>query len=368
MLPEYSTNLFMAFFWLSAMSTLGLLAWSKHWVSNRKQVCLATAALAVATIGLLSYLIADHYTGVGINDAALFHVGNGMTGLQQEMWLPIAGVLLGSFLCLGLIAYVLSRAAHEKTLQPPVHRRRFRITGLVLVVLAILINPGFSQTGALFTASWLAQRNVENVMEHAQSPAPFVPSENARQVSAVYIYAEGLEAAFMDEAKFPGLMPNLNRLSKTAVQIRGIKQVPFTGWTAAGQIAGNCGFPGLEGQVLFAADGSRWPCASNLLAKDGYEMVYLNGSSLEFADKGAFWRDRGYAKAYGDREVNRLAGFPQATLSAWGAYDDMLMEASWNEYQRLNRQEKPFVLTLLTVDTHLWVWKPLRARVFRATP
>lgn len=354
MLPDYTVNLFMLFFWLSALGCVGFLLWSARHVTTAKQAIWATVCLSFSVVGLLGYLIADHYTGVGINDAAMFQIRHGMSGLQTEMMLPLFAVLGFSLLCVVLAWYVLaslakSRRAQEKSIA---FTKKSLSLGALLVLLAVIINPGWSQTASLYTASWLAAKNVENVMEHAQSPAPFTLPSETRPVSAVYIYAEGLEAAFFDDKKFPGLMPNLNRLAKNAVQIRGIHQVSFTGWTAAGQIASNCGFPGLEGDNLFATDNNRWPCASNLLAKDGYDMVYLNGSSLEFSNKGGFWRDRGYAHAYGDREVNRLAGKPLDALSEWGAYDDVLLDASWNEYQRLAKADKPFVLTLLTVDTH----------------
>jgi phosphoglycerol transferase len=187
-------------------------------------------------------------------------------------------------------------------------------------------------------------------MSEAQAPRP--APVLAHKPSAIYIYAEGLEAAFLDPVEFPGLAPRLHALAARGVQIHGIKQVPFTGWTIAGQVASNCGFPGLAGNVLFADNGDRWPCASNLLAKDGYQMVYLNGSSLEFSGKGEFWKNRGYSRVLGDVQINALAGEPDAEMSAWGAYDDTLFKAAEQEYTRLKATGQPYVLTLLTVDTH----------------
>lgn len=353
MLPDYATNLFLLFFWISALACVGFLVWSTRHVKTRRQATCATVLLTLSVIGLLGYLIADHYTGSGINDAALFQVSHGMAGLQPQMWLPLCALLAGALLGVaGAWRFLVKRANARNHQAGAAHSAKTIALGAVLALLAVGLNPGWSQTGSIYAISWLAAKNVENVMEHAQLPAPFVPVANQRPVSAVYIYAEGLEGAFLDNQRFPGLMPNLGRLAKSGVQVRGIKQVSFTGWTAAGQIASNCGFPGLEGKTLLAMDDNRWPCASNLLAKEGYDMVYLNGSSLEFSDKGGFWRARGYGAAYGDREVNRLGGKPGADLSEWGAYDDVLLDASWNEYRRLAKGEKPFVLTLLTVDTH----------------
>jgi len=212
-----------------------------------------------------------------------------------------------------------------------------------------LLSPGYAQAGYLFFLSSMVKKNVENVMFHAVLPKS--PPKNILPISVVHIYAEGLEATFFDQNIFPDLMPKISNLSQKGLVVQGITQVALTGWTAAGQIASQCGYPGVEGKQEFVQSKDRWPCVGDILSKENYHMVYLNGSSLDFAGKGDFWKSHGYNQAFGDQFINDLAKTPHAPMSSWGAYDDTLMSASFNVYNDL-QNKKPFVLTMLTVDTH----------------
>ena len=346
-------NIFILMFWMALVLHVGFFLFAKKNCRSSWHVFVSSLILAISTTGLIGWLLADHYTGEGINDAALFQLTQGMTGLQASMLLPIVAFLVGAYALVVGFAVVLHKAQKKNKLTPPPSRPKKTACLLcyaLLSVAVLTVNPGWAQTGSMLTMSYLARLKVENVMGHARLPQP--PPTSITPLSVVYIYAEGLEGTFLNEEAFPDLTPNLNRLAKKGLRIHGIKQVSFTGWTIAGQIASNCGFPGAAGTVVFAANSARWPCASNILAQENYYMVYLNGSSLDFSGKGEFWKARGYQELYGDETINKLADFPLKRLSEWGAYDDALMTAAKKEYQRLQQAENPFVLTLLTVDTH----------------
>ena len=348
MFSHEAITAFLLLFWASLFINLAFYFFVPKLFPHKKTSFFASFTLFVSSVGILAYLIADHYTGVGINDAAFSQIRHGMKGLRWQMWLPLVGACLAVF----LLVFILSIRIHKKISLYPyrdISKRRAAVF-FTLCLSVMLINPGFLQSGTLLYKAWSAQKHIESVMLHSKYPA--LPPPDVKPLSAVYIYAEGLEATFMNEKIFPNLTPRLNRLSEKAVTIHGIKQVGFTGWTIAGQIASNCGFPGMEGDSAFANDAARWPCASDFLAKEGYRMVYMNGSSLEFSGKGDFWKARGYSEVFGDKSVSDLAQTPDAPFSTWGAYDDTLFKAAWNKYTALLKSDKPFVLTLLTVDTH----------------
>lgn len=333
--------------------------WAKRNVSTPWQALIVSGVLVLGSFGLLGWGISDHYTGAGINAASFFHASLGLKGLQWQMAMPLAALMAMVALLVVLACGHLWHAARANSNSAAATETASRplTAGAILSALLVLgSNPGYAQSGQVLAQAWEASRLVANVMEGAQLPATPPATYGKPPISAIYIYAEGLESAFLDDARFPGLMPELDALGKQGLRIHGIHQVTLTGWTIAGQTASNCGFPGSDGGAQFVSDAQRWPCATDLLAADGYALAYLNGSSLEFADKGTFWRNHGYQFTAGDADILKLAGTPDAPMSEWGAYDDTMFAAAWNEYRQLLQQRqdsgRPFVLTLLTVDTH----------------
>jgi phosphoglycerol transferase len=92
-------------------------------------------------------------------------------------------------------------------------------------------------------------------------------------------------------------------------------------------------------------------CLGDILDKQGYTNIFLNGSSLAFAGVGKFLHDHHYKKAVGREEWIGL-GDKQETMSGWGLYDDDLFRHARSEMAMLMKAGKPFNLTILTIDTH----------------
>lgn len=326
-----------------------LLAFLLGRVSSKKHFLVASLALALALALNLFYGVANHYTGVGINEAALFQIGKGIDGLTRELLMPLfflLGMVLAGFG--GLLGLAWIRMAKRKVAltHKPQHHKAF----VGALVLAILPSPGLLQPANLAKAA-LNQDQYRAELE-AFSVAVKTESSKAPQPikKLVTIYAEGLERAFLEEDRFPGLTPNLNRLRQSALDTRGVRQAPFTGWTIAGQVATQCGVVVGNGQNGEGLDGHT--CLGDLLQQRGFSLSYLNASHLSFAGKGDFWKAHGYTRLVGHQGISELAGQPEAPKSEWGPYDDTLFMAARNEYQRLEKAGQPFALTILTVDTH----------------
>lgn len=331
----------------SLLGCAGLLAFLVGRVTSKKHFLGASLALALALALNLFYGVANHYTGVGINEAALFQIGKGIDGLTRDLLMPLfflLGMVLVGFGGLLVLAWLRMRKRPA-----PAHRHQNRVL-MAALALAILFSPGFLQPANLAKATW----NQDQYRAELQAFSVETKAESSRVPKrikkVVTIYAEGLERAFLEEKRFPGLMPNLNRLRPSAVDVRGVLQVPFTGWTIAGQVATQCGVGVGNGQNGEGLGGTT--CLGDLFQHQGFTLSYLNASHLSFAGKGDFWKAHGYDRLVGYQGISELAGQPQAPKSEWGPYDDTLFKAAQNEYQRLEKVGQPFVLTLLTVDTH----------------
>jgi phosphoglycerol transferase len=135
--------------------------------------------------------------------------------------------------------------------------------------------------------------------------------------------------------------------------------VPGTGFTIAALVSTQCGVP-LERIGLFdlntqgqAVDDflPRATCLTDILKQHGYRNVFMGGASLKFSGKDKFLRRHHYDEAYGKDEWIAQGADP-GNMNGWGLYDDDLLAHAKEKLRQLHASNKPFNLTLLTVDTH----------------
>lgn len=213
----------------------------------------------------------------------------------------------------------------------------------------ILITPSDLEDGATLEALPPSSPNVE--FEQQTKP---VSKKNI-----ILIYAESVEALYFDTEVFGNLLPNIRDLSKNAHRFTNMIQVSGTGWTIAGIVASQCGFPvkvssHLASNSTMASVDKPYPnetCLADILSDNGYETVYMGGAPLWFAGKGNFLRTHGYKRISGDEKLASLLP-DKKYQSGWGLYDDSLFELALSELRSLEQETQPYLLTLLTLDTH----------------
>jgi phosphoglycerol transferase len=182
-----------------------------------------------------------------------------------------------------------------------------------------------------------------------------------RPKNLVLIYVESLENSYADPDRFGrDLLHRLTALkNRGAVSFEDYQQMPGAHYTIAGIVSTQCGVP-LKSLAMFGGNEQgeqvarflpRAHCLGDILAKQGYTNIFLNGSSLSFAGVGKFFKDHHYQKVIGREEWIGL-GEKQETMSGWGLYDDDLFRRARGELAMLMKAGKPFNLTVLTIDTH----------------
>lgn len=205
--------------------------------------------------------------------------------------------------------------------------------------------------------------------------ANYLPPELVRLTGAhtknlVIIYVESLEAAYAKPELFgeDRIAPLTQLQGESFTQYR---QAPGTGFTIAAIVSTQCGVPlervGLfdlntQGQVIdnFMPHAT---CLSDILQQHGYRNVFMGGGSLKFAGKGNFLKSHHYDEAYG-REDWIAQGANPDKMNGWGLYDDELFDHAKEKLRQLHESNKPFNLTLLTVDTHEPAgFKPRRCKI-----
>ena len=136
--------------------------------------------------------------------------------------------------------------------------------------------------------------------------------------------------------------------------------MPGTGWSVAGIIATQCAVPLKLVTIMkdndFGEDTAHVlpgaQCLGDILAAHGYKNIYMNGSTLDFAGVGKFFKDHHYSEMYGREEWLQKGVLTEKDMTGWGLSDDKLLEQAKIKLEELVQGKQLFNLTLFTIDTH----------------
>jgi len=327
-------------------------------IASRKAV--TKFDLVVATIlipGFLLYsilfLVADYFTGVGVDASVIYHLKYGLYGAGFAEYKRLIIVTIVAILCsVAGSFYLLKRYFRITRQSSPVKTVRF----YAVLILVFLLNPsthGLLSQSVNGLLGWNESPRL-SFYEHYRFPA-LEPLASAKK-NLVYIYAEGLERTYFDEATFPGLVPNLKALESVGTSFTDISQVNGTGWTIAGLVATQCGIPlftpshgnSMSGLEKFLPDAM---CVGDLLADEGYNLAYISGSSTKFAGTEKFFSTHGFRYIKGREFLSKIIPV-DPYINGWGYYDDELFDITLKELDDLHADEKPFAVFISTMDTH----------------
>ena len=173
-------------------------------------------------------------------------------------------------------------------------------------------------------------------------------------VNLILVYLESFSEMLTENNNYPGLTPRLDALKKRFQSNRANYSSAYV--TIEGIANSQCGTlmnMDYANNSLTTARGRlpALPCLGDILQEAGYKQVYLGGSGLEFAGKGAFLNEHGYDEVLG--WDHWLEGGYRQTENLWGLPDTILFEKAFERILQLESQATPFNLTMLTLGTHL---------------
>ncbi len=311
-----------------------------------RPVAIAFALAAwLAAAWIVAYLASDYFTGEGINEATLFHIRYGLRGSGFDDYRAVIGwSMAGLVLPAGLLAWLAARKNGK--------RRRWwlLIGGWALAAASIAVNPATADMVALLNPP------AEVAAFHTYYRAPSLTPVSSEHPNLVYIYCESLERTYFDEKIFPGLIHDLRDLESEGTSFTNIRTVYGTGFTMGGFVGSMCGVPlitpahpnSMSGMDSFLPEAIG---LSDLLHDDGYHLCFMGGAYLRFGGKGKFLRTHGFDEALGYRALHQFVKDP-TYFSAWGLYDDTLLDLAFQRFEELARTQQRFGLFLLTLDTH----------------
>ena len=319
--------------------------------SNFKNKFIKTITLFLIYINLVFlgvFYFFNYLSGDGLNEAVIFHIVHGISGFGVDEYI-FPGILLFSFiLFITLLIRVMSSKLNYKS------KKFDSFNGLILVcaILSLVINPLINDlTNVISFKNNYADTDTNKYLN--KNDIKLI--KNSKNI--IFLYLEQFEQTYTDESLFPGLTPNLNRLKNQAVTFTNIISPKATNWTIAGMVASQCGIPlitnievanNMGGMDKFLSSAR---CIGDILADNSYNLHYINGSNLEFAGKGKFYKSHGFKAVEGWEELkSRLIN--NSYKSPWGLFDDSLYEINIDRLNNLRKDDKPYGLFTLTLDTH----------------
>lgn len=322
---------------------------SGRYASRRMPTALSLFSLVVVVFLSAFYIVADYFTGNGIEESVLYHLQTDMTGAGvKEYYWVIFFVFLALTSVMAFAVMLFFKITFFKG------RHGFLAVGLVVLLSfgAIFFNPATQNIYSLWSRVEQGRQSDAVFPESYRRPINKAPE---KPLNFVVLYLESLERTYLNEKEFPGLAPNLSHWEKEATHFTNIRQVTGTGWTIGGMVASQCGIPlmtpghgnAMSGMPDFLplAD-----CLGGHFERQGYQLDFMGGADLSFAGKGKFYHTHGFDKVDGGTALAALLDNPPT--SAWGIYDDALLSLFEQRLAERSAKNQPFGLLGLTLDTH----------------
>lgn len=307
---------------------------------------IAVAVLYIALSGL--YVVSDMFTGAGFNTSVMYHLYTGVQGAGFSEYIKEISYGAGFVFC--AIIFSLSHVFIDKSKQGLM--RISPLISLPLAFLLFLISPwvgNYYEQARLYVSGVFDKQDVSD--EYVVNN-----SEIKNKKNIVLIYAESFERTYLNKDKFPDLVSHLVPIIDEGIDFTNVDN-DGGGWTIAGLVNSQCGLPlslpGGQGNNMgsisqFMPDAY---CLGDILKDNGYELKFIGGAKADFAGKGTFIKQHGYTSV--DRDYfEKIIPPDNMNYSDWGVHDDHLLDYAYESFVELSKNKKPFVLSLLTLDTH----------------
>ncbi|MEE9875744.1 MAG: sulfatase-like hydrolase/transferase [Stenotrophomonas maltophilia] len=308
---------------------------------------------AVLLVSVVTWFFLDTLSGNGFDYATLYHLRTGLTG---------AGV--GDFKYqiaqyMGAVIAVIAFSAGAAWVSIRLSRVSGFFIGLYSVAAAAIFAISPLTLDFVKLAEFMKADDSGGISKlQAEYVRPVAKENSFKKKNIVIVYAESLERTYLDQKSFPGLMPNIQRLAAGASDYTDVRASDGTGWTIAGIVASMCGVPLTVWRPEDANELGRLnnflpgaSCISDFLSTAGYSLEFMGGADSEFAGKAKFLSGHGFTSVR-DRNYFKGMNLPAQDFSSWGLHDDVLLEQAGTRFDELSGKNSPFLLSVLTLDTH----------------
>ena len=159
----------------------------------------------------------------------------------------------------------------------------------------------------------------------------------------VLLYLESVEANYLDEERFPQLMPFLSSLRKQSTFFHKLSK-RCRELYGRGFFVSQCGYPfnilshsQSGNSALYFENTKSFFCLGDLFEQLDYHNVFIQGSSLRFAGTGHFFKQHGFHEVTG---AEKLTG---SSKSYAVMHDELFFKNLKTKIKNLSTIKKPFL-------------------------
>ncbi|MDO4499860.1 MAG: putative glycosyltransferase, exosortase G system-associated [Erysipelotrichaceae bacterium] len=182
----------------------------------------------------------------------------------------------------------------------------------------------------------------------------------------IYIYVESLETSYTDKNsggfQYENYLPYLSETAKNSFSIKsedgklsGLNNLVGANWTSAALFASATGLP-LKVTAVGENDNMSFPGIYSLgdfLKDSDYNQTFICGSDSVFGGKKTFYEEHGDFEVIDLYKAREKGYLPADYYDDWWGFEDYhLFEIAKAELEKAASQDKPFNMTMLTVDLH----------------
>tara|TARA_B100000683_G_scaffold249379_1_gene263442 strand:- start:755 stop:2665 length:1911 start_codon:yes stop_codon:yes gene_type:complete len=327
------------------MASMGL---GRHWLLS----LLRTLLLFFLLMALWSYRVEGVVLGDGFFVHANFNTVTFMGFYPEHAWVTIATLVLHVFIEIQFIkGPALWRIAPK---------RMWGFTAVLVGALWLSPMPHFyekmfaapEEGRALLSLEQARKTLKKNEISTSQLFQDISNVTMKKQRNVLMFYLESVEAQYLNEERFPGLMPFLTELREISLFFSDFRQNRGA-FTISGFFASQCGYP-FEifsseqemNKTLFYRGTQHLTCFGDVLAQMGYRQMFAQGTSLDFAGTRNFFQSHGYKEVMGSEELTGSAK-PYAVLR-----DKPLYDRVFTEIQKRHQSSAPYHVASINFDTH----------------
>jgi len=310
---------------------------------------------------------ATRWTLITYDDASfeqiLFHITEPITGVESALidsffknCVLITCILSFIF----VIGIILLMASFKNNKLNRIVKRIINILTIFIVVICLYLLGFFEYLIVGNTESKFIE---ENFVDPQRVKITFPDAKR----NLIYIYAESLESSYISiedgGLQEINLIPELTMLAKDNIsfsdtdKLGGAYQLNGTSWTTAAMVAHTAGIPLKMGREIINflnvpsfMDGAY--TIGEILKENGYNQTIMFGSDGNFGNRQAYFSNHGNYYVYDYYSAISKGIIDDDYMVFWGFEDSKLFEFAKEEALSLYNKNKPFNLSILTVNTH----------------
>ncbi|WP_325892033.1 sulfatase-like hydrolase/transferase [Grimontia sp. NTOU-MAR1] len=288
------------------------------------------------------YMLGHPSNSALIYNALYFDEVNGIDIIVESAIFYLTFLILVS-----LFIFVLRKVISNFGVNRSASKRYF----LILFLATLSLSPFVWETYSFFNVS-TNQITLSKELSNKASNAKGHPQGESKNV--IFIFAESLEGTYLDDPRYVDYFRELKSWEDNSVSFDNVRQIEGGSWTIAGMVSSLCGIPLTHpsgGNTLGSVE-EFYPganCLGDILSDYGYDLTFLQNSSLDFSGIRAFYSQHGFKNLLGSKYLKDK--YPEAASHYWGVYDDTLLNDALTNIREINPDSK-FGYFIATIDSH----------------